>query len=152
MPLTPSQELAASVRGRPLLVSAAAGSGKTRVLVERLMRHVDDGADIDEFLVITYTRAAAAELRSRILRELNSRLAENPTSRRLRRQTELCCRASIGTIDSLCGRFLRENALYLREDLLDETEKFLALSTCSTEFTDARTVVLARMVAVEGEE
>ena len=108
MPLTPSQELAASVRGRPLLVSAAAGSGKTRVLVERLMRHVDDGADIDEFLVITYTRAAAAELRSRILRELNARLAENPTSRRLRRQTELCCRAGIGTIDSICGRILRE--------------------------------------------
>jgi len=54
-------------------------------------------------------------------------------------------------MDGLAG-FLRENALYLREDLLDETEKFLALSTCSTEFTDARTVVLARMVAVEGEE
>ena len=108
MPLTPSQELAASVRGRPLLVSAAAGSGKTRVLVERLMRYVDDGADIDEFLVITYTRAAAAELRSRILRELNARLAENPGSRRLRRQTELCCRAGIGTIDSICGRILRE--------------------------------------------
>ena len=53
MPLTPSQEQAASVRGRPLLVSAAAGSGKTRVLVERLMRYVDDGADIDEFLIIT---------------------------------------------------------------------------------------------------
>jgi len=108
VPLTPSQELAASVRGRPLLVSAAAGSGKTRVLVERLMRHVDDGADIDEFLVITYTRAAAAELRSRILKELNARLAENPSSRRLRRQTELCCRAGIGTIDSICGRILRE--------------------------------------------
>ena len=108
MPLTPSQELAAATRGRPLLVSAAAGSGKTRVLVERLMRYVDDGADIDEFLVITSTRAAAAELRSRILRSLNERLAENPGNRRLRRQTELCCRAGIGTIDSVCGRLLRE--------------------------------------------
>ena len=109
MPLTASQTLAVETRGRPLLVSAAAGSGKTRVLVERLLRQVDEGADIDEFLVITYTRAAAAELRSRILVALNERLAADPANRRLRRQTELCCRAGIGTIDSVCGRILREN-------------------------------------------
>ena len=108
MELTPAQKLAVSVRGRGLLLSAAAGSGKTRVLVERLLRYVDDGADVDEFLVITYTRAAAAELRSRILEELNGRIAADPGSRRLRRQTELCCRACIGTIDSICGRLLRE--------------------------------------------
>ncbi len=110
MPLTAFQEQAASSRGGARLVSAAAGSGKTRVLVERLMRYVEEGANIDEFLVITYTRAAAGELRSRILSELNRRIAMDPANRRLRRQTELCCRASIGTIDSLCGRFLRENA------------------------------------------
>ena len=104
MPLTPYQELAAESRG-----GAAAGSGKTKVLVERLMRYVDRGADIDDFLVITYTRAAAGELRSRILSALGERIAADPMNRRLRRQTELCCRASIGTIDSLCGRFLREN-------------------------------------------
>ncbi|MBQ0134703.1 MAG: UvrD-helicase domain-containing protein, partial [Clostridiales bacterium] len=75
MPLTPSQELAAATRGRCVLVSAAAGSGKTRVLVERLMRYIDAGEDIDRFLVITFTRAAAAELRSRILWELNERIA-----------------------------------------------------------------------------
>ena len=109
MPLTPYQELAAENRGGARLVSAAAGSGKTKVLVERLMRYVDRGADIDDFLVITYTRAAAGELRSRILSALGERIAANPLNRRLRRQTELCCRASIGTIDSLCGRFLREN-------------------------------------------
>lgn len=73
------------------------------------MRYVDRGADIDQFLVITYTRAAAAELRSRILSALGERIAADPMNRRLRRQTELCCRASIGTIDSICGRFLREN-------------------------------------------
>ncbi|MBQ3276676.1 MAG: UvrD-helicase domain-containing protein, partial [Oscillospiraceae bacterium] len=110
MPLTPYQELAAGSRGGGRLVSAAAGSGKTMVLVERLMRHVDDGADIDDFLVVTYTRAAAGELRSRILKGLNDRIAADPASRRLRRQTELVSRAGIGTIDSLCGRFLRENA------------------------------------------
>ena len=59
MPLTDHQELAAESRGVERLVSAAAGSGKTKVLVERLMRYVDRGADIDQFLVITYTRAAA---------------------------------------------------------------------------------------------
>lgn len=110
MPLTMDQALAVESRGGARLVSAAAGSGKTRVLVERLLRYVDDGANIDEFLVITYTRAAAGELRSRIQSELNKRIAQRPNDKRLRRQTELVCRASIGTIDSLCGRFLRENA------------------------------------------
>lgn len=110
MPLTEYQKLAVETRGGARLVSAAAGSGKTKVLVERLMRYVEQGADIDDFLVITYTRAAAGELRGRILSALNDRIAQNPHDRRLRRQTELCCRASIGTIDSVCGRFLRENA------------------------------------------
>ena len=110
MPLTKDQELACESRGGSRLVSAAAGSGKTRVLVERLMRYVDRGSDIDDFLVVTYTRAAAGELRSRILSALNERIAARPEDRRLRRQTELCCRASIGTIDSICSRFLRENA------------------------------------------
>ena len=110
MPLTPYQELAAASRGGARLISAAAGSGKTRVLVERLMRYVDEGANIDDFLVVTYTRAAAGELRSRILAALNERMARSPANKRLRRQTELCCRAAIGTIDSICGRILRENA------------------------------------------
>ncbi len=108
MPLTPSQDLAAGTRGRPILVSAAAGSGKTKVLVERLMRYIDMGEDIDRFLVITYTRAAAAELKSRILKELNERISLQPANRRLRRQAELISRAGIGTIDSICGRLLRE--------------------------------------------
>ena len=109
MPLTEYQELAVTSRGGSRLVSAAAGSGKTRVLVERLLRRVEAGANIDDFLVVTYTRAAAGELRSRILAALNQRLAADPANRRLRRQTELCCRADIGTIDSICGRFLRQN-------------------------------------------
>jgi ATP-dependent exoDNAse (exonuclease V) beta subunit len=91
-------------------VSAAAGSGKTRVLVERLMRHVAEGADIDGFLVITYTRAAAAELRSRIQTELSRLCAEDPENRRLRRQVLLSSRAQIGTIHSFCAALLRENA------------------------------------------
>ncbi len=108
--LTSSQHEAVYTRGKPLLVSAAAGSGKTRVLTERLMARVAEGEDIDRFLVITFTRAAAAELRARILTELNERSAANPADRRLRRQTALLYRAHIGTIDSFCTALLRENA------------------------------------------
>ena len=64
--LTASQRSVVDDRGGNLLVSAAAGSGKTRVLVERLMGYVEQGEDIDRFLIITFTNAAAAELRSRI--------------------------------------------------------------------------------------
>ena len=74
---TASQQAAIETRGCPVLVSAGAGSGKTRVLTERLMRYVAD-ADIDSFLIITYTRAAAGELRGRITEELNRRLAADP--------------------------------------------------------------------------
>ena len=86
-PLTEEQKNIVDDKGGELLVSAAAGSGKTRVLVERLMDRVEAGADIDRFLVITFTKAAAAELRGRIALELSSRLAERPGDRHLRRQT-----------------------------------------------------------------
>ena len=78
-PLTEEQKKIVDDRGGELLVSAAAGSGKTRVLVERLLDRVTkEGLDIDRFLVITYTKAAAAELRGRIAQELSDRLAANP--------------------------------------------------------------------------
>ena len=107
---TPAQQEAVDTRGCPVLVSAAAGSGKTRVLTERLMARVREGEDVDRFLVITFTRAAAAELRGRILTELNTVIAENPGDRRLRRQSALLYRAQIGTIDSFCTAVVRENA------------------------------------------
>lgn len=108
--LTAAQAKAVSTRGRPMLVSAAAGSGKTRVLTERLLARVQEGADIDRFLVITFTRAAAAELRGRILEELDRRIALAPNDAHLRRQTALLYRAQIGTIDSFCVSLLREHA------------------------------------------
>lgn len=108
---TENQRRAIESRGGTLLVSAAAGSGKTRVLTERLLRYVtdpDESVDIDRFLVITYTRAAAAELRSRIMDALAALAAERPGDARIRRQQSLCCRAPIGTIHSFCSTIIRE--------------------------------------------
>ena len=110
---TPAQQAAVECRGSALLVSAGAGSGKTRVLTERLMRSITDPeqpVDLDRFLVITYTRAAAGELRSRIMKELATALAADPANRRLRRQSALLHRAQIGTIHSFCAAFLRQHS------------------------------------------
>jgi ATP-dependent helicase/nuclease subunit A len=109
--LTPDQKSAVYKRSSSILVSAAAGSGKTRVLTERLMAYVTDNdnpSDIRSFLIITYTRAAASELRGRILEELSLRASQEPENRRLRRQSTLCYHAQIGTIHSFCTSLLRE--------------------------------------------
>ena len=126
-PLTDEQKKIVDDRGGELLVSAAAGSGKTRVLVERLLDRVTrEGLDLDRFLVITYTKAAAAELRTRIAQELSSRLAENPGDRHLRRQSTLVYRAQISTIHAFCSALLREEGHRLDLDpdfrLCDEGE------------------------------
>ena len=108
-PLTDEQKKIVDDRGGELLVSAAAGSGKTRVLVERLLDRVTrEGLDLDRFLVITYTKAAAAELRGRIVEELSARLAEHPTDAHLRRQATLVYKAQISTVHAFCAQLLRE--------------------------------------------
>lgn len=132
-PLTEEQQKIVDDRGGELLVSAAAGSGKTRVLVERLLDRVDrEGLDIDRFLVITYTKAAAAELRSRVAQELATRLAQRPGDRRLRRQATLVYKAQISTIHSFCAALLRENGHQLDLDpdtrLCDEGEAQVLLA------------------------
>ena len=107
--LTEQQQAAVDHRGGELLVSAAAGSGKTRVLVERLLDRVEqEGLDVDQFLIITFTKAAAAELRGKILQGIHQRLAEQPEDRHLRRQLNLVYRAQISTIHALCTALLRE--------------------------------------------
>ena len=110
---TKSQQQAIDARGSAVLVSAGAGSGKTRVLTERLMSricHPSHPVDVDSFLIITYTRAAAGELRGRIMEELAQRMAAEPENRRLRRQSALCSKAQIGTIHSFCAALLREHS------------------------------------------
>ncbi len=109
---TAAQAAAIETRGSAVLVSAGAGSGKTRVLTQRLMSRIcdeNDPVDLDRFLIITFTRAAAGELKGRIMQELAERLAKDPGNRRLRRQNALCGRAQIGTIHSFCAALLREN-------------------------------------------
>ena len=110
---TEAQRAAIRTRGSNVLVSAGAGSGKTRVLTERLMARLSDpeqSVDLDRFLIITYTRAAAGELRGRITEALAEALAADPGNRRLRRQSALVRQAQIGTIHSFCAAFLRENS------------------------------------------
>ena len=106
--LTAEQRAAVQDRGGDLLVAAAAGSGKTRVLVERLMAAVEAGEDIDRFLVITFTNAAAAELRGRVAAAIQARQAAQPGDLHLRRNASLIYKAPICTIDAFCLDFLRQ--------------------------------------------
>ena len=115
--LTNEQQSAVDSRERSLLVSAAAGSGKTKVLVERLFSHVErEGANLDDFLIITYTRAAASELRGKIAKALNERMERDPGNYHLRQQMLRVYRADIKTVDAFCTSLLRENCHLLGED------------------------------------
>lgn len=107
---TDKQRQVIDTHGCNLLVSAAAGSGKTAVLVERIVKMVSEGedpADIDRLLVVTFTNAAAAEMRERISAALNDRLARDPENEHLQRQVTLLYNAQITTIDSFCLFVLR---------------------------------------------
>ena len=114
--LTPQQQQAVDDRGGNLLVSAAAGSGKTKVLVDRLMKYILDPLDpanIDEFLLITYTKAAAAELRAKIAGKLSELIAENPGNKHLQRQLQRLYLTKISTVHAFCSDVLREYAYRL---------------------------------------
>ena len=110
---TRAQQAVIDNRGGALLVSAAAGSGKTKVLVERLLGYVLDKAspaNIDDFLIITYTNAAAAELRGKITQALSGALAKDPANRHLQRQLSRIYLAQISTVHSFCSMVLRRYA------------------------------------------
>ena len=108
--LTPQQAQAVTNRGGSLLVSAAAGSGKTKVLVERVFSYLtEEHCHIDDFLIITFTRAAAAELRSKLASELAKRVAQSPEDEHLRRQMFRVYQADIKTVDGFCASLLREH-------------------------------------------
>ena len=93
-----------------ILVAAAAGSGKTAVLVERIIHKIiDEQMDIDKILVVTFTNAAASEMRERILEAIYKKLEENPENVHLQRQIILLNKASITTIHSFCLEVIKSN-------------------------------------------
>ena len=107
---TEEQKQVIWLRNRNILVSAAAGSGKTAVLVERILQKITDKehpVDIDRLLIVTFTRAAAAEMRERIGTEIQKSLMEDPDNENLQRQETLLFHAQITTIDSFCQSVLR---------------------------------------------
>ncbi len=130
MQFTPSQEDAIRADGGAIIVSAAAGSGKTRVLVERVIRILTDTehpVDADRLLIVTFTRAAAEEMRSRIAVAIEKKLLTEPDNTLLRRQQLLLPNADISTIHSFCSRIIRENffAFDINQDfrMLSEAEE-----------------------------
>ncbi len=111
MAWTTDQEKCLDARGT-VLVSAAAGSGKTTVLIERIVRLITDETDpvdVDRLLVVTFTKAAAAEMKQRLGVALRRRLAETPGDRRLARQLMLLPDAAISTVHGFCGNLIREH-------------------------------------------
>ncbi len=109
---TPEQQAAIDTRDKTLLVSAAAGSGKTATLTQRIIASLldeENPADISELLIVTFTNAAVGELRERIGKAIRERLAAEPTNLRLERQLLLLPSATICTIDAFCNEVLRAN-------------------------------------------
>ena len=109
---TKAQSTAIETRDKTLLVSAAAGSGKTATLVERIVRSITDkkeNADISRMLIVTYTKAAAGELRERVHAQIAAALANEPNNRHLQKQMILVESARISTIHSFCLELIRAN-------------------------------------------
>lgn len=126
---TDDQKKAIESTGGTILVSAAAGSGKTAVLVERVIRRICDENDhcsADSLLIVTFTKAATAQMKEKISAALDEKIKEDPTNDYLQKQKLLLPFAHISTIDSFCGEIVRENfyELGISPDfkMLDETE------------------------------
>lgn len=109
--LTERQQAVVDNRGGTLLVSAAAGAGKTKVLVDRIVKRIcEENCNITDFLMITYTRAAAAELRAKITAALSAAIAAQPNNRHIQQQIHKVYTAQISTVHSFCSTILRENS------------------------------------------
>ena len=106
---TEEQQAVIDARECNTLVSAAAGSGKTAVLVERIIQMVSSGIDIDHLLVVTFTKAAASQMKEKITLAIQDRLLLDPSNKHLQKQETLIHNAQITTIDSFCQYVLRNN-------------------------------------------
>jgi ATP-dependent helicase/nuclease subunit A len=137
---TPSQLAGIQTTGHSLLVSAAAGSGKTAVLAERcahLVCNANEPCDVDQLLVVTFTESAAAEMKARIQAALRRRLAEHPSDYRLARQVQLAEHAHVSTVHGFCYRLLKQNfslaAIDPEFDVLSSEEAALLQSEVATD-------------------
>src|SRR3954452_17673681 len=126
---TNDQWKAITARDKDILVAAAAGSGKTAVLVERIIQKIlskVEPIDVDELLVVTFTNASAAEMRHRIGEALEKAIDTDPSSRHLRKQLSLLNKASISTLHSFCMEVIRKYYYLIDVDpgfrIADETE------------------------------
>lgn len=110
MGFTKSQTLCIETDGRDMIVSAGAGSGKTTVLTERIMRKIEEGEDINRFLVVTFTNAAAEDLRAKLAKKISD-LAQK--DKKYQRMLYTLSQADICTIDSFCLQYVKQNAAAL---------------------------------------
>ena len=109
---TPEQEKAIVTREKNILVSAAAGSGKTAVLIERLLRRItdkDDPLDVNKMLIVTFTEEAANQLKNKIREAVSKAIARDPSDKRLRRQYLLLSSAMVTTIHGFCLNLIKKN-------------------------------------------
>lgn len=139
---TPAQKQAIDTQGKALLVSAAAGSGKTAVLVQRIIETVckENGPDIDRLLVVTFTNAAAAEMKDKIYKEIMSRLAAEPDNKKMKRQLLLLSNANIQTMHGFCLNVIKNNInmldLPVNFRIADDTECNIIIQKCLTELVE----------------
>ncbi len=145
MAYTQEQQRVIDLHGKNILVSAAAGSGKTAVLTQRIVKMVSDGenpVDIDRLLVVTFTNAAAAEMRERIGAAIAAKLEEEPDNEHLQKQATLIHNAQITTIDSFCMYVIRNNFNDIGLDpgfrVADEGELKLLRQDVMQEFLEER--------------
>lgn len=106
---TSDQKLAIDTRGGKIIVSAAAGSGKTAVLSERVINLILGGTSVDELLIVTFTKAAAEEMKQRIKDKIDSAYEKDPSSTYLKNQLSLVPNASITTMDAFYGELVKNN-------------------------------------------
>ncbi|MDD4124545.1 MAG: UvrD-helicase domain-containing protein [Eubacteriales bacterium] len=137
---TPAQNDAIATRGKTLLVSAGAGSGKTTVLTRRIIESIKRGTDINDLLVVTFTNAAAASLKDKLYSSLLAESAENPSNRRLIHTIYNIPSAKISTIHSFCLDLIRNNFARLSLPpsmrVADKAESGILLETCLEDLTD----------------
>ncbi len=138
-----NQKKAIETRGKSLVLSASAGSGKTTVLVERVLRLVcEEKISLENLAVVTFTNAAAAGIKDKLRKALNERLSNTPADEHIRKQLLLLPDADISTVHSFCGRLIKKYSHVLKRDipssakLLSDTEDKLLKQETAEELFD----------------